>query len=688
MVYFLTMLRSFQWTKPLEELTPEERVLAAAWALRTVDADINYHTPLWQKGRTCLEFVEGKIFSRKELQEFADPENDIMPIQTPELKPAMDAIMGQLLNTGKSGKILAVGTEDADGAYIRTVAFKAIAKENELGYREAQVARDTFTTSVPGWIWIEAYDPNNITEPGITLCQEDWDAVIPDPGWQDRQLRDLTRATRVRRWGIDEIEQFVQDEVVKERLLRNWDGMGAHLPDTYDGRATLIERVRNQRAEFERTNKLAVFEMTHWVKMQILSWRDMETGDSGVVPQNWTPEELAVFQQQNPYVQIIRERRRVLWVTTVTGSGVLVANGPHWLQSGRFPGVPCVPDRLNGKWAGLVEFVLDTVKAGAYSETMWTHSIRTLTNNLWIAEKGAIGDKDEFRREVNKPNGLVELQDGFKKDALHKQSNEREQRAFLEWKEATREQLGRLLVPDNFVGGVQSSQEANSAIQTRIEQTLSRLAPVVYGWHSFRLGIRRLIVSAMPYAITTKKVFRYLDPANGSVPEQVTVNEPVDWDIYGNVVATMNNLSGDEYDYLESEDDDSKTGKQASDRELLAFFEASANVPPEQREAAALASTSHAVQAYGRNLKKAREEAPPPAPEVKNSVSLNANELGANPIAQRVALNMGIITEQDLQEVRGQGSQNGLPQPAPEAILPGGIGMGDPSVTEGIANVA
>ena len=448
--------------------------------------------------------------------------------------------------------------------------------------------------------------------------------------------------------------------------------------------------MKNQRAEFERTNKLAVFEMTHWVKMQILSWRDMETGDSGIVPQNWTPEEVQTFQQANPYVQLVTERRRVLWVTTVTGSGVLVANGPHWMQSGMFPGSPCVPDRLNGKWAGLVEFVLDTIKEGAYSETMWAHSVRTLANNLWIAEKGAVGDKDEFRREVNKAAGFVELQDGFKREALQKIDNNREQTAFRDRAEISREKIGRLLVPDNFVGGVQSSQEANSAIQTRIEQTLSRLAPVVYGWHAFRMRNRRLILSAMPYAITAEKVYRHIDPVNGA--QQVTVNQPVAWDIYGDPTEVINNLHGSQYDYLESEDDDSKTGKQASDKELLAFFEASANIPPEQREAAALASTSSAVQAYGRNLKKMREETPPPAPEVKNSVSLNANELGANPLAQRVALNMGVITQDDLDSLKAQPpaapDQNALPQATPEAMLPDGIGMGDPSVTEGIANAA
>ena len=688
------MKQSFQWPIPIERMTEEQKREAAIWALGMIDSEIRYSNPMFEKGRVCLEAVEGKIFSQAELNEFK--KYDIIPIQAPELKPKMDAIMGQLLNSGKSGKVIAAGTEDAAGAHIRTIILKAVSRENQLEYREAQVARDTFTTSVPGWIFIEAKDPNNPDEPGITLVQEDWDSVITDPDWKDRQLRDLRRATRVRRWGADEIVELVKDEKVRDLLLSRYENIGDSISTNYDERSRTISNIVNSRSEFDRTGKLSVFEMIHWVKAKVVTWYNPETGDTGAVPTAWNEQEIQQFLEMNSSYQVFTENRRTLWTTTITSSGLLLANGPHWLQSGRFPGYPCVPDRLNGKWAGLIEFVLDANKGGAYAETMWTHSIRTLTNNVWIALKGAIPDKDEFQTEIGKPNGLIELSEGFDKDSVKRLDNQREQRAYLEWYQASREQLGRLLVPENFVGGVQSSQEANSAIETRIDQTLSRLAPLVYGWHAFRLGLRRLIVSAMPYALTAHKIYRHMDPANGM--QEAEINVPVEFDAWGETVATMNNLDGDEYDFIEAEDDDSKTGKQAADRELLAFFEASANMKPEQAEAAALASTSLSVQNYGRNLKKMREETPPPGPEVKNTVTLDANSLVANPLAQKAAVNLGIISEEDLESVReeakektsgeeedeGQEGESGLPVPMMEPMLPGGSGQGDPTMTEGL----
>ncbi len=674
-----------QWCRPLTELTQEERFQIVGWAMRTLDRDTRYWRPAWDKGRVCLENVEGKIFTPAELAEY--DEREIVPIQTPELKPAMDAIMGELLKTGKSGAVTAVGAEDAEGAFIRTVIIKAAERENQLRFREAQVARDTFITSVPGWLWIEAHDPMNPDEPGLTVVQEEWDGVIPDASWTDRQLRDLTRATRIRRWTRDEVDAFVQDDVTKELMLQQMDAWAQGLPNNYDGRATLIENIRNSRMQWDQTGRLAVFEMTHWVRMRSVVWYNPLTQDSGKLPPSWNQDEIAQWQQQNPGVILdARDNQKVLWTTTFTGTGILLANGEHWNQSCIFPGIPCVPDRLNGKWAGIVEFVLDVIKAGAYAETEWAESIRTLTKNLIKAKRGAIRDWDEARRQIAMSNGILEVEPGFSLEDVQFMDNKREQSAFLEWKNASREQLARLLVPDNFVGGVQSSQEANSAIETRIDQTLARLAPVVWGWHAFRLQIRRALTKAMPFAITTNKVYRFVDPLNGA--QAVNVNQPVDWDVYGNVISTMNDLSGDEYDYIETEEDDSLSGQEMERQQLLQFMEKWGNLPPESLISMAKSYPSVAVQKFGKEMEQQRANTPPPGPEVKASATLALDKLAGNLLAQKAAVALGILSQQDLESLSKQppqmdGTQQiDLPPQANASTFPDGS-MGVPE-TQGI----
>ncbi|MBK8772410.1 MAG: hypothetical protein IPM06_18585 [Rhizobiales bacterium] len=665
-----------QWCQPIENLPEDERKRIAAWALETIDRDSRYYAPLWKRGRTCLEYVEGKIFSLAELEEFANRE--VVPIQTPELKPALDSIMGELLNTGKSGAVTAVGPEDAAGANVRTVIIKAVERENQLRFREAQIARDTFTTSVPGWAWIEAYDPTNPDEPGLTVLQEEWDGVIPDCAWTDRQMRNLGHATRIRQWSIEDIERYVKDPEIRAKMVYEADSMSTTLGADYSGRDTIVENIRASRQKFTQTGQLAVFEMTHWVRMRMASWYDPVSDDSGIIPQNWGPNEINSWMQQNPQIQLQEnDNQRVLWVTTITSTGILLANGPHWLQAGVFPGIPCVPDRINGKWAGLIEFVLDVVKAGAYSETEWAHSVRTLNNNLLKVRKGAVADMDALRREMATPNGIVEIEMSADMDSVQFVENRREQKAFADWKESTREQLSRLLVPDNFVGGTQSSQEANSAIETRIQQTLSRLAPVVWGWHAFRLQIRRVLTKAMPYAITTQKAFRHIDPKNGD--QTVEVNTPAEYDVYGDVVRTMNNLAGDEYDYIEIESDDSLTGQEFERQQFGAFMEKWGNLPPDALIQVAKNYPNVSVQRLGRDMEESAKNTPPPAPEVKASVTLPLDKLAANPLAQKAAIALNILKPEDIEKIN---NPNGLPPGGPEPILP--EAMPSPDVGGGI----
>lgn len=634
------------WCKDYSELDETARVDVSAWAMDLVIRDTAYYEPMWVRGRTCLEYVEGKIFTPAELAEFAARE--MLPIQTPELKPALDAIMGQLLNTGKSGAVAAVQAEDAAGAAIRTVIIKSAERENQLKFREAQVARDTFITSVPGWVWIENFDPTNPDEPGLTVSQEEWDSVIPDASWHDRQLRDLNHATRVRSWTMDDIARFTQDPKVRDRMVYEAESMGASYAGTYDNRATVIQQIRSSRQQFTQTGRLAVFEINHWVRMRIGSWYDPSTDDVGIIPQGWSAEELAQWQEMNPQIQVsVKDNQRVLWVTIVTGTGILLSNAPHWLQAGVFPGIPCVPDRLNGKWAGLVEFVLDTVKGGAYSETEWADTVRTLNKNLLKVRKGAVADMEETRRQAAMNGGIIEIEPTAAMDDVQYLTNNVPQDAFLKWKEDSRQTLSRLLVPDNFVGGVQSSQEANAAIETRIDQTLSRLAPVVWGWHAFRLQIRRVLTKAMPYALTVHKVFRYVDPKNGEMTAEI--NTPVDHDIYGDVVRTMNNLTGDEYDYIEIESDDSLTGQEYERQQFGSFMEKWGNLPPDALVAAAKNYPNVTVQKFGQDMEKVQQAAAQPKPpEPKISATLDLTALGANPLAQKAAINAGLITQEDL----------------------------------------
>lgn len=657
-----------EWLKPYQALSESEKREIANHALSRFISARDYWTPIWARGRTCLEFFEGKVFTADELARLEEEEK--LVVQASSAKPAIDAIYGTLMETLKDGVVAGNGGEDASAQHIVTTLMKKFERDNLLRMKAYETCRNTGITSVPNWLWIEPRDPRDPDEEGISIESCEWDSIVPDPRWQDRQLKDLEYAFRIRQMSAADIEAAYQVSVERDLLLTQALAVDGLSTGTYAERHRVMEEIRNGGVSFSNTGLLSIFEMTHWVRMPIRAYVD-SMGHSEIIPLHWDEARIAQWQEINPDSRIVTKMERVLWVTTVSSTGALLDNGAHWLQAGIFPGVPDLPDRVNGKWLGLLEPVLDLMKQEAYSFTEWGHSIRTLANNLWMVRKGAIKDSEEFRKQITAPNGVIEYEAGFTPDDVKRLDNTREQRAFAELAQAASTKMAELLVEKNFQGGVQSSQESDKVVQTRIKQTVSKLAMPVYGMHEFWLNVHRLIVKAIPYAIQNERVFRIFDETNGQAAYQdLAVNVPVEWDVNGEVVRMMNNLSGADWDYFETESDNSISGNEHERNLMKEFMEANANSPPEVLEALALSYPSVKVQAFGKQLKQLREQreqAPPPPPEVKYSMSFSGKDLGIK-ASQEAAVNAGILKPE---QIEGAG--------LPEEGDPATIGSAEPT---------
>jgi hypothetical protein len=326
--------------------------------------------------------------------------------------------------------------------------------------------------------------------------------------------------------------------------------------------------------------------------------------------------------------------------------------------------MPYIPGMINNKFVGVIETALSTLKAGVYAKTEWVHSLRTQNNNLWKIMDGAVPDLDEFETQRTRPGGTVVITPGFTMQDVDRVDNSQPQNAFMDWKQNEEDMLARLIVERNFEGGMQTSQESAKAINARITQVMSRLAPMVYGWHEFRMGLRRLIVKAIPYTFTSHAIFRYFDPANGLVTAQV--NQPNE-DILTGIKNVVNNLDGAEYDYIETEADNSVTGKEHERLLFREFMESYGNMPPEAVTEIAMAYPSTMVQSFGKGMKEKQENTPPPtaADNAKMNISLDADKLGGNVLAQKIAVKTGLLSQEDIESNPGsQGAPVGqMPTP-------------------------
>lgn len=656
------MEQNFDWGKLYDNMTTEERLKAAQYTMQRFNYASNYWDTMFTKGKKCQDYLVGNILTKEELQEFDD--QDKLAVQAPEALPKINSIVGMLADTAKDGVVVAARGEDAPGSEVINTILKCIERDNQLRRKELQAAQDTIVTSVPNWIWLDGYDPYDSDKVGLNLDLQPWDSVLPDPSWRDPQLRDIRFIIRIKQLSVDMVEETYPNADIE--MLRRMDPIDfGYVSATEAERNELFARVRSSREQYSRTGLINVIEMLHWVRVNTVIWFNEETGESHVPPATWNDDQKMEWQMANPGFQEIKSREKVLWVTTSTMDSKLLANGPHWLQCNRLPCVPYVSGLINNKFAGLLEFSLSTLKAGVYAKSEWIHSIRTQNNNLWKIMDGSVADIDEFQKQRTRPGGTIVVQPGSTLDDLDRVENAPAQNAFLDWAKAEEDLLSRLTVERNFEGGMQTSQESAKAINSRIKQVISRLSPMVYGWHEFRMNLRRLIVKAIPYTYTEHTVFRYFDPANGLTQAEVNVPQEITDGIY----QVMNNLNGADYDYIETEADNSVTGQEHERLMFREFMESYGNMPPDELMNIALSYPSTLVQKIGKSmLEQKQNQAPPnPAENAKMSISLDADNLGANPLAQKVAVNAGLLKPEDV-ETAQQGEQI---QDVPHAPMPG-----------------
>jgi hypothetical protein len=231
----------------------------------------------------------------------------------------------------------------------------------------------------------------------------------------------------------------------------------------------------------------------------------------------------------------------------------------------------------------------------------------------------------------------------------------------MDWFSLNSDVLDRQTVERNFEGGAQASQESSRVVGARIAQTLSKLQFFLKGYNPMRMGIRRKTVKALSFCFPNEKVLRLMDPNNGSAPQEETVNQPVEYDINGDAIRTINRLDLGDFDFAFTDADTSINGK-AIERDIMNdFLKFSTNMPPEMVIPAAKAYPSTAVQQYGAELEAMKQQqmnAPPPPPQPKVSLSISSADIG---------------TEATLTVMRDQGLLPAEPEQTPEQMDEAGM---------------
>ena len=657
----------------ISQLDDNEKNLVLAECKKLMTADVSAGAKQIAMGKSCYKYVRGEIFTESELKEIEDA--DKVPVQTAEGLTKIAAIIGQLDQAAKDGVIVGSGPEDAAPAELRELLLKEdIEVNSDLRRIELQIAQDVLVTGVPTFAFLEPFDPDDITKPGLTVQYASWDSVVTDGAWRDPMLRDCRRIHRIKQFSYpDLIERFVHLGGVTPEQLKQYEMIYARSSSREVLETDFLSARQGEATS--PTGLVNVIETLQFVYMDF-PVAVAQDGSTEVLPPMWTPQEIEAYQQANPGVQMSSKREKILWSAVWTYSGLLLDYGPHWFQEAKYPCVPFVPAFMDGKWMGIIEGCRAILKDLSYMMTEQLQGIRTINNNLWKAKRSAISDADEFERARKTAGSTVWVEDDANLDDVNPVSNVRENGAFTDGIAAGQDMLSRLTVERNFEGGAQASQESSKAIGARIQQGLSKIGFFLYGWHNMRRQLRSLVVKAMPACYPVEKIIRKVDPANGQIIEH-QLNQPAEYDWNGEAVKLKNRLDAGDFDFMMTEADNSTTGKELQRTMYLEFMKNFGNLPPDQMALIATEYPAESVQRMGKKMQEAQAQAaqqPPAPPPTKISINLSSAELGSEQsiaIAQKAgALPPPPPLPQGPQEEQMEGAGSNPQEEIPEGAMP------------------
>ena len=246
-----------------------------------------------------------------------------------------------------------------------------------IGSRGFFDVRLDFTDSMRGEVRIEQLNPKNV------LIDADADEYDPDK-WGD---------VIVTKWmSPDQIELLYSKKDAD--LLRG--RTDSYFPYGYDSIDRDRDRFGHPRAvqygspyESERNNvrNIRVIER-QWRKLdRVMHFVDLETGDTRMVSQDWTREQIDQHLEQNPHLSLTKKLiQRIRW--TVVADNVVLHD--DWSPYKHFTVVPYFPYFRRGRTIGLVENLIGPQELLNKVSSQELHVVNTTANSGWKVKRNAL----------------------------------------------------------------------------------------------------------------------------------------------------------------------------------------------------------------------------------------------------------------------------------------------------------
>lgn len=278
----------------------------------------------------------------------------------------------------------------AEVADALTKVFMQVSDNNQLSWVRSDVFCDgivtsrgyfdvrlDFTDSMRGEVKIEQLNPKNV------LVDADADEYDPDK-WAD---------VLITKWmSIDQIE-LLYSKADADLLRGGHDSYAAYGGDQIDlardrfGAQSALIHANMDGVSTDSVRRIRVVERQHRRLVNAKHFVDLKTGDTRVIPAEWSDEQVQAYLAQNPDIHIMKKlTHRIRW-TVVAGNVVL---HDDWSPYRHFTVVPYFPHFRRGHTLGLVENLIDPQELLNKVSSQELHVVNTTANSGWKIKTGAL----------------------------------------------------------------------------------------------------------------------------------------------------------------------------------------------------------------------------------------------------------------------------------------------------------
>ena len=546
-------------------------------------------------GKKCMNFKRRDVFTSAQRKTYN--QNKKIPIETQEMKTALNTL-SDLVKKGV--RSTTIKYEDNDpGQNVPTPEVVNVVltdmEKNRLKMElvENSIREDALVTGFPNWAWInECYEIDGIT-PKLEAEHPLWESMLPQPYFKKKDgsdIVDVMRLSFVRKCDLKEAYPERYKDYEKFNPQKEYDpgnmAQTNHEPvskNAYDRASLIYNAICSRAATHSHDGYVLLVEWFHQIKKERELYIRENPFDIVEIPKHWDEERKQRWVNTHPEHNLTKyDNVKTQWLTSVTDDGFVWENDELWYQeNGSLPGRCYIPDNQDQIPTGAGEDMLPYVLSVCACNTEGLHQVRTGTGSVTHVTGGSFKYPDQVRNELTSDNGVVvHKTDVIKKLGGIKNAVTTEKRTpnttFLDFADRQRNDMRVSTGLNDALQGITHPRQSKLAKELDITQGIATQSPYVRNYSNFKLELKNLELTLIPYIYTAHEVIT-IDDEFGFNEQSVEVNQKEINPFTGQGEVVANDLTIARFKAIPAMVDDSPTNKDRERLEVMEFLAAAGN---------------------------------------------------------------------------------------------------------------